>query len=79
MLREEHRLKAFENRVLKKIFWSKRDKVAVNWRRLYNEQLSDQYPSPSVIQVIKPRRMRRRTYGSYGREESSLQGFGVKT
>jgi hypothetical protein len=57
-LREEHRLKVFENRVLSKIFGSKRDKVTAEWRRLHNEKLKDLYSSPNIIRVIKSRRMR---------------------
>jgi hypothetical protein len=57
-LREEHRLRVFENRVLRRIFGPKRDKVMGEWRRLHNEELIDLYPSPNIIWVIKPRRMR---------------------
>jgi hypothetical protein len=48
----------FENRVLRRIFGSKRDKVTGEWRKLHNEGLHDLYPSPHNIQVIKSRRMR---------------------
>jgi hypothetical protein len=57
-LREEHRLRVFENRVLRRIFGPKRDKVTGGWRRLHNEELNDLYSSPNIIQVIKTRRMR---------------------
>jgi hypothetical protein len=57
-LREEHRLRVFENRVLRRIFGPKRDEVTVEWRKLHNEELRDLYPSPSIIRIIKPRRMR---------------------
>jgi hypothetical protein len=56
-LREEHRLKVFENRVLRRIFGPKRDEVTGVWRRLHNEKLNDLYSSPSIIRVIKSRRM----------------------
>jgi hypothetical protein len=57
-LREEHRLRVFENRVLRGIFGSKRDGVTGEWRRLHNEELNDLYSSPNIIRVIKSRRMR---------------------
>jgi hypothetical protein len=57
-LREEHRLRVFENRVLRGIFGPKRDGVTREWRRLHNEELNDLYPSPNIIRVIKSRRMR---------------------
>jgi hypothetical protein len=45
-LREEHRLRVFENRVLRRIFGPKRDEVTVEWRKLHNEELCDLYSSP---------------------------------
>jgi hypothetical protein len=57
-LREEHRLRVFENRVLRKIFGPKRDEVTGEWRRLHNEELYGLYSSSNIIRVIKPRIMR---------------------
>jgi hypothetical protein len=56
-VREEHKLRVFENRVLR-IFGPKRDGVTGGWRKLYNEELRDMYSSPSKIRIIKSRRMR---------------------
>jgi hypothetical protein len=52
-LREEQRLRVFENRVLRRIFGPKRDEVTGEWRRLHNEELNDLYSSPNIIRVIK--------------------------
>jgi hypothetical protein len=57
-LREEHRLRVFENRVLRRIFGPKRDEVIGRWRKLHNEELHGLYSSPSIVRVIKARRMR---------------------
>jgi hypothetical protein len=57
-LREEHRLRVFENRVLRKIFVPKRDEVTGERRKLLNEELRDLDSSPSIIRIIKSRRMR---------------------
>ena len=57
-LREEHRLRVFENRVLRKIFGPKRGEVTREWRRLRNEKLNDLYCSQNIIWMIKSRRVR---------------------
>jgi hypothetical protein len=57
-LREERRLGVFENRVLRRIFGPKRVEVTGEWRNLHNEELHDLYSSPSIIRIIKARRMR---------------------
>jgi hypothetical protein len=57
-LREEHRLRVFENRVLRRIFVPKRDEVTGGCRKLHNEELHGLYSSPSIVRVIKARRMR---------------------
>jgi hypothetical protein len=48
----------FENRVLRRMFGPKRDEVMGKWRKLHNEELRDLYSSPSIIRIIKSRRMR---------------------
>jgi hypothetical protein len=52
-LREENRLRVFENRVLRRIFGLKRDEVTGQWRKLHNVELHDLYSSPSIIRIIK--------------------------
>jgi hypothetical protein len=54
-LREEHRLRVFENRVLRRIFGPKRDEVTGCWRKLHNEEPHGLYSSPSIVRVIKAR------------------------
>ena len=51
-LREESRVKVFENRMLRRIFGPKRDEVAGEWRKLHNEELNDLYSSPNISRVI---------------------------
>jgi len=58
ILREERRLRVFENRVLRRIFGPKRDVVTGEWRRLHNEELNNLHSSPNIVRVIKSRRMR---------------------
>jgi hypothetical protein len=57
-LREEHRLRVFENRVLRRIFGPKRDDVTGDWRKLHNEGLHNLYSSPNIIRIIKSRSMK---------------------
>jgi hypothetical protein len=57
-LREELRLRVFENRVLRRIFGTKRDGMTEGWRKLHNKQLHDLYSSPSIVRIMKSRRMR---------------------
>jgi hypothetical protein len=58
ILREEHRLRVFENKVLRRIFGPRRDEVTAEWRKLHNEELHDLYSSPSIIRIMKARRIR---------------------
>jgi hypothetical protein len=57
-LREEHRLRVFENRVLRRIFGPTRNEVRGEWRKLHNGELHNLYSSPDIIRQIKSRRMR---------------------
>jgi hypothetical protein len=61
-LREEHRLRVVENRVLRRIFGLKRDEVTGDWVKLHNEELHSLCSSPSIIRMIKSRRMIRAGY-----------------
>ena len=57
-LREERKLRVFENKVLRRIFGPRRDEVKGEWRRLHNEELNDLYSSRNIVRVIKSRRIR---------------------
>jgi hypothetical protein len=57
-LREEHRLRAFKNRMLRRIFGPRKDEVTGDWRKLHNEELHNLYSSPNIIKMIKSKRMR---------------------
>jgi hypothetical protein len=56
--RAEHKLRVFEDRVMRRIFGPKRDEVSGGWRKLHNEELHDLYSSGSIIGIIKSRRMK---------------------
>jgi hypothetical protein len=56
-LRVERRLKVFENRGLRRVFGSTRDEVTGEWRKLHNEELNDLYSLPSIVRVVKSRRI----------------------
>jgi hypothetical protein len=79
--REEHRLRVFENRVLRRIFGPKRDEVTREWRKLHNEELHNLYSSPDIIRQVKSRRMRwagHVTRGPKERDHLEDQGAGGK-
>jgi hypothetical protein len=63
ILREERRLRVFENRVLRRIFGLKRDEVTGEWRKIHKEELHDLYSSFNIVRVIKSRRTRWVGYG----------------
>jgi hypothetical protein len=76
ILREDHRLRVFENMVLRRIF-GKRDDVMGEWRKLHKEELHILYSSPDIIRQIKSRRMRwARQVARKREEEKYIQGFG---
>ena len=54
-LREERRLRVFENRVLRRVFGPKRDEVTGKWRKLHHEELNDLYSLPNIVRVVKSR------------------------
>jgi hypothetical protein len=58
ILREERKLRVFENRVLRRVFGPKKDEVTGEWRKLHNEELSDLYSLPNIVGVVKLRIMR---------------------
>jgi hypothetical protein len=69
----------FENRVLRRIFGSKRDKVRGEWRKLHDEELNDLYSSPNIIRVLTSRRMKWAAHVTRMEgEESCIQGFGME-
>jgi hypothetical protein len=75
-LKEEHTLRVFENRVLRKIFGPKREEDRSS-RKLHNDELHSLYSSPNVVRVIKSRRMRWSGHGAHmGGGERCSQNFG---
>jgi hypothetical protein len=78
-LREERRLRVFENRVLRRVFGPKRDEVTGEWRKLHNEELNDLYSLPNIVRVVKIEKKMGGVCGTYGRGEMSAQGVGGET
>jgi hypothetical protein len=77
MLREEHRLKVFENTVLRRIFGPKRDEVTGGWRKVHNEELHGLYYTSGIVRVIKARRLRWAGHVAHmGEGEGCIQHFG---
>ena len=75
-LREEYRLRVFENRILRRIFGPKRDDDG-EWRRLHNEELHSLYRSPNIVRLIKSRRLR--WAGHVARMEEGRSAFKILT
>jgi hypothetical protein len=76
-LTEEHRLRLFENRELRRIFVRKREEMVGGWRRLHNEELQNLYASPNIIRGIEQRRMRwGGACSTHGRDEKCIQSEG---
>jgi hypothetical protein len=74
-LREERRLRVFENRVLRRVFGPKRDEVTGEWRKLHNEELNDLYSLPNVVRVVKSIRMRWAGHVARMGEERAVHGM----
>jgi hypothetical protein len=72
ILREKHKLRIFENRVLRRIFGPKRDEVTGEWRKLHNEELHDVYSSPNIITQVMSDRMRWAGHVARMREERKV-------
>jgi len=77
-LRGEHRLRVYENRVLRRVLKPKRDEVRREWRELHNEELNDLYSLPNIVRVVKLRRMRWDGYVAR-MGERRVRGFGRET
>jgi len=79
-LREERRLRVFENRVLRRVLGPKRDEVTGEWRKLHNEELSDLYSLPNIVRVVKIEKNEMGgACGAYGAGERGVQGSGGET
>ena len=79
-LREERRLRVFENRLLRRVFGPKRNEVTGEWRKLHNDELRELYSLPNILRVVKSRRMRWvGACDAYGGGESCAQGSNGET
>jgi hypothetical protein len=79
-LRDERRLKVFENRALRRIFGSNKDEVTGEWIKLHNEELNESYSSPNIFSGDKiVKNEMGETCSAYGGEERGIHGFGVGT
>jgi hypothetical protein len=77
-MREEHRLRVFENKVVRRIFGPKRDEVTGEWRKLHSEELHILYSSPNIIRQIKSRRLKWAGHDTHRRGEECVHGFDGK-
>jgi len=77
-LREEHRLRVFQNTVLRRMFGTRRKEVAGCWRRLHNKEFHNLYGPPNITMVIMSR-MRWHPCSTHGRDEKVIQNFGQRT
>jgi hypothetical protein len=76
-LREERRLRVFENRVLQRLFGPKRDEVTDEWRKLHNEELNDLYSSPNILWADKIKKNKMCAACSmHGEGDRCMKGFG---
>jgi len=78
-LREEKKLRVFENRVLRRIFGCRRDEVTGEWRRLHKEEINDLYSSPNIVRVIKSRRMKWAGHVARRGRRGGVYGLGGET
>ena len=78
-MREDRKLRVFENMVLRRIFGTMRDEVTGEWRRLHNEELNDLYSSPNIVRVMKSRRMRGLGMWHVWVRRGCVQGLGGET
>jgi hypothetical protein len=72
-IKEEHKMRVFENSVMRRILGPKRNEVTGGWRKLHNEELHDLYSSPSIIRIIKSKRRGRQSmWHEWGRRGTHI-------